>query len=71
MAKDASTVLPEHSPFTAALLGTITKPDLPLGLLVPCIKDAVVKDTAGVQIPEVKHDLGQAGALTVLFPLRS
>ena len=70
VAKDASTVLPEHSPFTAALLSTLTKPDLPLTLLSSAVKDAVVKDTGGVQVPEVKHDLSTVGALTVLFPPR-
>ena len=70
VAKDASTVRPDHSPFTAALLETLTQPDLPLGFLVSAIKDAVVGDTAGVQVPEVKHDLGQAGARTILFPQR-
>ena len=67
VAKDASTVLPDHSPFTAALLTTLTKPELPLGFLVSSIKDAVMRDTGGLQVPEVKHDLGEAGARTVLF----
>ena len=41
-----------------------------LAFLASAIKDAVVGDTAGVQVPEVKHDLGQAGARTILFPAR-
>ena len=68
VAKDQSTVMPEHSPFTAALLSNLTRPDLNLSLLVPAITDAVKADTCGMQVPNVRHDLGMKGATTILFP---
>ena len=49
MALDNATLLPGHSPFTAALLQHVGRSDLPLGLLIPSVTDSVLKDTKGRQ----------------------
>ena len=69
VAKDASTVRPDHSPFTAALLQTLTRPDLTLNDVIPEITKFVMDDTKEKQIPGMTTSgFKPAGARTVLFP---
>ena len=68
VALDEAKLRPGHSPFTAALMDHLVRTDLPLGMLIPCVTDSVMKDTAGKQVPELKTSgLGQVGASLCLF----
>jgi uncharacterized caspase-like protein len=64
-AEDASTRLPGHSPFTAALLPCLAR-GRRLCDIAPAVTDAVQKDTRGKQTPWSSSCLGaQAGSLAL------
>jgi uncharacterized caspase-like protein len=64
-AEDASTVLPGHSPFTAALLPRLRRGQ-PLRDIMPAVTDAVRADTSGKQTPWASSCLGAAAGRMTL-----
>jgi hypothetical protein len=64
-AEDASTVLPGHSPFTAALLPRLRRGQ-PLRDIMPGVTDAVRADTSGTQTPWASSCLGAAAGRMTL-----
>jgi hypothetical protein len=66
-ARDKSTRLPNHSPFTAALLKAFSTPGLPLRQLSEMIVDEVKADSGGEQLPWHSGSFGStAGGATLL-----
>jgi ankyrin repeat protein len=65
-AADKSTRMPAHSPFTAALLKTLSIPNLPLRELNEKLKDEVKADTGGQQIPYVGGSISSRAGGSIL-----
>lgn len=70
-AADQSTRMPDHSPFTAALLKTLSTPGLPLRELSEKLKDEVKADTARAREgPQIQYIGGsfssQAGGAIIV-----
>ena len=69
VALDRSTLMPSHSPFTAALLSVLARPGVSLLHLNPLLTDLVQSDSGGRQRPHVGGSYGmEAGSLTLLAP---
>ncbi len=65
MAQDASTRVPGHSPFTAALIASLQTPRR-LNDLGMFLNDAVKSDTGGAQVPFVTASFStEAGSLVL------
>ena len=68
-AKDASSRMPGHSPYTAALLQHLAQPGLQLDMTLGLVTDFVRDDTGGQQTPaEYRNAWGVAARELVLFP---